>query len=268
MFNKTDKSHWEKINLFYNTRHASAPLVNKFSIFSTPSQKILDSITDRFFMADQGKKVLEIGCAPGKRLSRFAKRYGYVPYGVEYTESGIEATKKEFQRSKFPVENIFCTDVFDYNFQRAHKEEFDVVLSFGFIEHFEDVDAAIKAHLNFLKPGGLLLVMIPNLNGIYYYLSYFLYKKILDIHNLSIMRLPVFCNLFSDVVLRKLFCGYYGVINFGMLQANGRLQSIALKFLQKTQALFNPVWGFCHVLENRITSPYLLFIGRKSEKIL
>ena len=267
MFNKTNKSHWEKINFSHNTRHVPASLVDKFSIFSTPSQKILDNITDRFFTIDQTKKVLEIGCAPGKRLTRFAKRYGYTPYGVEYTDSGVEITKKEFQYSNFSVENIFYADVFDLDFQHTHKEEFDVVLSFGFIEHFENVDEVIKTHLNFLKPGGLFLVMIPNLNGIYYYLSYFLYKKILKIHNLSIMKLPVFCDIFNGIALHKIFCGYYGVINFGMLQADGKLQSIVLKFLQKTQTMFNPVLSLCHILENHITSPYILFIGRKDKEL-
>jgi 2-polyprenyl-3-methyl-5-hydroxy-6-metoxy-1,4-benzoquinol methylase len=45
------------------------------------------------------------------------------------------------------------------------REAFDVVLSGGFIEHFTDVAAIVQKHLQLLKPGGRLVVMIPNLKA-------------------------------------------------------------------------------------------------------
>jgi 2-polyprenyl-3-methyl-5-hydroxy-6-metoxy-1,4-benzoquinol methylase len=42
---------------------------------------------------------------------------------------------------------------------------FDVVISFGLVEHFEDTDACLKAINKFLAPKGLLITFIPNMVG-------------------------------------------------------------------------------------------------------
>jgi 2-polyprenyl-3-methyl-5-hydroxy-6-metoxy-1,4-benzoquinol methylase len=42
---------------------------------------------------------------------------------------------------------------------------FDVVISFGLIEHFEDTDACLKAISQFIAPQGLLITFIPNMEG-------------------------------------------------------------------------------------------------------
>ena len=43
---------------------------------------------------------------------------------------------------------------------------FDVVMSRGFIEHFDEPSSVVDRHLDLLKPGGLLVVSIPNLRGV------------------------------------------------------------------------------------------------------
>jgi SAM-dependent methyltransferase len=60
---------------------------------------------------------------------------------------------------------IVCDDFFNY--VRLHRSDFDVVLSFGFIEHFADVPAVLSAMAGALRPGGVLLATIPNLAGAY-----------------------------------------------------------------------------------------------------
>jgi SAM-dependent methyltransferase len=42
---------------------------------------------------------------------------------------------------------------------------FDVVGSFGLLEHFSDTRAAVAAVSRFVRPGGLLISMIPNMTG-------------------------------------------------------------------------------------------------------
>jgi 2-polyprenyl-3-methyl-5-hydroxy-6-metoxy-1,4-benzoquinol methylase len=39
------------------------------------------------------------------------------------------------------------------------------LVSWGLIEHFTDTESVISAHVNLLKPGGILIVSIPNLRG-------------------------------------------------------------------------------------------------------
>jgi len=42
---------------------------------------------------------------------------------------------------------------------------FDVVCSFGVLEHFEDSVNTINAFKKFLKPGGILITTVPYLKG-------------------------------------------------------------------------------------------------------
>ena len=47
---------------------------------------------------------------------------------------------------------------------------FHIVYSLGFIEHFKELNIVVKKHTELLKPGGILLLGVPNLGGIYSFL--------------------------------------------------------------------------------------------------
>lgn len=261
--NITSRSHWEDINTIRRFReHRSRARWRKW--FSTPpARKFLYQICRRFFPIDPRLKVLEIGCAPGRRLLEFTRQYHYQPYGVEYTEAGAKATREEFRAAGIPEDHCFHSDVFDPGFQLKFKECFDVVVSFGFIEHFTDVIEVIQTHLHFLKPGGRLLIMIPNLRGIYYPLTKFFSPDLLPKHNLNLMKRNVFKASFRSPDLEPLFVGYYGLLNLGMLQDRGGAKAWLLQSLRWIQVFLNPLLRLGHSFENPVTSPYLLYIGKK-----
>lgn len=254
------KQYWETVNAH---QRISSRLEKGF--FRSPVTAIFIDIINLFFTPDPHKKIIEVGCAPGHKLVDFARRYGYKPYGVEYTAAGVHASRETFTQHHFPTQNIFFNDFFDAHFQRTHDRAFDVVMSFGFIEHFNDPRSVIIAHLALLKPGGLLLIMIPNLRGIYYALLRLLAPDRLAIHNLAIMDKHIFKKLFQELDTQELFCDYYGLLNLGLLQARGSWRQALLKMLWRMQFLCNPFLSFVRhpIFENALTSPYLLYIGRK-----
>lgn len=150
--------------------------------------------------------VLEIGCAPGKWLAFMAKEFGLKPNGIEYSEAGMKATMRNFQLLGLAAGRIQTGDFFQIKPDR----EFDVVMSFGFIEHFTDVDAVVDLHLQWLKPGGTLILGVPNFRGAYYFLQKVLDKNILDKHNLDVMRLEYFYHLADRYNLKPLSVRYIG----------------------------------------------------------
>jgi len=257
------QSHWETINAKRSFSRKTPPQGIKAWFEKPPSRKIFYDIAERFFNSKKNETVIEIGCAPGDRLLEFAVRYNLVPFGVEYTQTGITTARSKFKIQGFSEDNCIFSDVFDVNFQNKYKGYFDNVISFGVIEHFTNVDDAIKAHLNILKQGGTILIMIPRLQGIYYPLTKIFSPGLLPKHNLKIMNLDRFMSLFDKNIFSPQFCGYYGVLNFGMLQGHGFVQNLFVRFLQMAQTLFNPILRNCHPFENSLTSPYLLFIGKK-----
>jgi len=151
-------------------------------------------------------KLLEVGCAPGKWLAFMAKEFDLRPSGVEYSESGIKLTTENFRLLGLKPDQIIADDFFQIN----PTHQFDVVMSLGFIEHFPDVDAVISLHLKWLKPGGVLILGVPNFRGIYLPIQHALDKSILAKHNLDIMNLEYFRGLAKRLSLTPVFLEYIG----------------------------------------------------------
>lgn len=153
-----------------------------------------------------GGEVFEVGCAPGKWLAFMAQEFGTKPSGIDYSRTGILATQKNFQLLKLTKGFIWAGDFFETKPDR----QFDVVMSFGFISHFRDPDKVVELHLQWLKPGGLLILGVPNFRGINYFLQEILDKSILDRHNLDMMQLDYFVHLSQHFNLEPIFLNYIG----------------------------------------------------------
>lgn len=150
--------------------------------------------------------IFEIGCAPGKWLAYIWKECGLKPSGIEYSEPGMNATLKNFHILKIPSGQIIDGDFF----KKIPDHLFDVVMSLGFIEHFDNVDEVVDLHLQWLKPGGTLILGVPNFNGITKNIQRILDQSILDKHNLQIMNLSYFEELGKKHKLEKIAIKYLG----------------------------------------------------------
>lgn len=145
---------------------------------------------DRYFsaalagvFANESGTVFEIGCAPGKWLAFLVETCGLVPAGIEYSPEGMAATRKNLRLHGVENAEIIEGDFF----AREPQARFDAVASYGFIEHFDDPVAVLDRHLAWLKPGGLLVIGVPNFHGIHGALQKMLDRSVIDKHNLSVM---------------------------------------------------------------------------------
>ncbi len=111
-----------------------------------------------------GLKGLEIGSAPGRISLELWRRLGMVPYGLEYTESGVQAQRTLYRKFGLNEDLVMHGDLFDEVWRKQHAEAFDLVASFGLIEHFSDPEDVVNKHLELLRPGGVLVVTVPNIN--------------------------------------------------------------------------------------------------------
>ncbi len=213
-----------------------------------------------------GSTIFEIGSAPGGNLLGMWKRFGFEPYGVEYSEEGYRENVKNFSVFNLPKERIFHADAFDMDFQSKHREEFDIVFSRGFIEHFDDPASVVKMHMQYLRSGGALFIVIPNLRGIHWIMTNFFHRASLEHHNLKLMKIEEFGKAFDHSSLTKKACGYYGTFNFGLYNPNGRMRlkvHRATMYIQNVLDLvFRLVFG-SRGFETRYTSPYLYYVGIK-----
>lgn len=103
---------------------------------------------------------LEIGCFPGRYLAVFGD-LGYRLHGVDLTPR-VEAMPAWLSAHGYQVGEVHRTDFLATDFGRRY----DVVSSFGFIEHFTNWHEVLARHADLVAPGGYLVIESPNMVGL------------------------------------------------------------------------------------------------------
>jgi SAM-dependent methyltransferase len=92
---------------------------------------------------------------------------------------------------------------------------YDVGVSFGVAEHFDDTAECLAAFRRYLKPGGLLITAIPNLSGVIGTLQKLLDREVYDIH-VALDR-DALAAAHRKANLDVIDCDYIVCSNFGVL---------------------------------------------------
>jgi 2-polyprenyl-3-methyl-5-hydroxy-6-metoxy-1,4-benzoquinol methylase len=103
----------------------------------------------------RGGNVLDVGCGRGLLLAAFRKR-GWQPQG---TELSAAAARYAREVAKVPVEIGSLKDI---HFPANH---FDATTMWHVLEHIHDPRMILAEVRRILKPGGVLLVGVPNFSG-------------------------------------------------------------------------------------------------------
>jgi SAM-dependent methyltransferase len=133
-----------------------------------------------------GKTFIEIGGFPGTMSIYFHKKYNCTVSLLDYYIDK-EMTNKLEQANDIPKDTVKCieSDFFDFN----SKQLYDIVFSYGFIEHFDDTYDVIKRHVDLLAPTGNLLIILPNFLGLNGWIQRRFDRETFDVHNLKSMEL-------------------------------------------------------------------------------
>ncbi len=154
----TDKyweQHWQK---------------NDFAIVS--SNHPVRKWVERNIKQGNGLSCLEIGCYPGKFLAIFGEQ-GYRLNGIDKFEGTDTILKKWLHEKGYAVGEILKEDFLD---MKSSLELYDVVCSFGFIEHFENWPEIIKHHTQLVKDRGQVTIEVPNFASPLYFWIYKLFE--------------------------------------------------------------------------------------------
>jgi SAM-dependent methyltransferase len=238
---------------------------------------LLSKFINQHINSDRRFLFIELGCGGGSFLPYLQKRYNNLEiFGIDNSLIGCKLALRRLD-SIFPSVNILCGDITQ---SPLISEKFDIAFSFGLIEHFECPDMVLKNHVDLLKPGGLLICVVPNvigLQGKFFGSKMWRFKdaspehfknRIWGMKRISIEDLETWCN---DIGLNDINVSPIGGI-FPMLQMESYHPEKKLTSRKLTYYIYRYFLSLLFIavnipslcrLDSLSFSPYLIAVGIK-----
>lgn len=152
----TEPSFWDETHIRLRSRDT----------YPKPRRHLMDCELDRILRKYlgplRGQSVLEVGCGSSRWLPYFAKELGLSVYGLDYSSAGITGARENLAQHGITGE-LIENDVFVQS--QLGYPRVDALFSLGLLEHFENPVAVVEAMSRFLKPGGVVVSLVPNVRG-------------------------------------------------------------------------------------------------------
>lgn len=106
---------------------------------------------------DPDGTVLDVGCGFGSLSEVIQQKKGYATYGIEINEEAVSIARKRITK----VIQADLTDIETIN-SKISKTKFDYIIFSDVLEHLHDPRTVLRAYIDFLKKGGVVLISVPN----------------------------------------------------------------------------------------------------------
>jgi len=264
---RAGKAHWDAS---WSGAPVPAPIDPESSALAKNVERTLGRLFDELFREAGARhmRLLEVGCARSAILPFFARRYGFVVAGLDYSEPGCELARLALERAGVSGE-IHHGDM--YAPPPELIERFDAVFSFGLVEHFEDTTRCVSALARFAKPGGVLLTIIPNMTGLLGTAQRILNESVYRIHVPLDREALRHSHVQAGLSVTR--CEYLMSVNFGVINLQGVSLKTPVGLLKRmvTSALARSsyvVWAIERLFGREFPavkafSPYIYCVGTK-----
>ena len=232
-------------------------------------------MADAFALHDadhRGKLLIEAGCARSAVLPLFAKKLGFWVAGIDYSPNGCEQTRLMLQRERVFRRKSIAADVFSIPDDLV--ERYDLLVSFGLIEHFRTPRQSWLPWPGSIKPGGLIFTNVPNMFGVTGFVQKAMDRDVFDIH--VPLSAEAVRNAHELAGLQVVGCDYFLSMNFGVVNLNS-IRTHSLEWWIKKVALAvlvrvsMAVWLWERLLGplpvSRAFSPYVNCIATKPDVV-
>jgi 2-polyprenyl-3-methyl-5-hydroxy-6-metoxy-1,4-benzoquinol methylase len=228
------------------------------------TRRRFDTLFNRYLPRKEGMRLMEAGCAQSSWLPYFHLRFGYEIAGLDYSETGCKKASENLSRHGV-TGTILCRDFLEE--QPDLKGQFDVVFSYGVIEHFSQPETVLTRFHRFLKPDGLVVTIIPNMRGITGWLQRLVNRPVYDIH---VPLTPVGLQQAHRAAgFQEVSSGYLGSVGTEVVNypVNGGIgMRAARKLLKLTSKASWILFRAANWHPESVTwSPYVYYIGRCKE---
>ena len=175
---KTDLLYWESQWKQKGQRKACHLDVNKRNLRNF-GRKGFHKLFFKFLNDSKAGRLIEIGCADSLWLPYFASSFDMEVTGIDYSPTGCDRAREVLKSVNIPGA-IVEADLFRPPSNML--DAFDVLVSFGVVEHFSDPSVCICACGKFLHGGGTMITVIPNMTGLVGKIQKFLSPAVFNLH--------------------------------------------------------------------------------------
>ncbi len=197
---------------------------------------------------------IEIGGFPGLMAVYFYKNVCKNVSILDYYIDPSIVNKLE-KLNAVPQNSIQCIESDFFEFKTEKK--YDLVFSYGFIEHFDNTKDVILRHVHLLSDKGKLLVILPNFRGLNGFIQYLFDRETYNAHNLKSMIIERLRTILNEFALSKFEVRYFRKPMFWLQPKPG-----ISKLLRGTVRLFSYALKIFPV-PCRLLSPYIIIYAEK-----
>ncbi len=141
--------NWDKSYEHLPTTY-SEELITPANIVNTLQNEFVSEDIERYLANPHQAKILECGCG-GARTSLYLSLRGFDVTCSDYAPGAVRLAQDNFAACN--AKGTFLQD--DLLNSKIPNESFDCVMSFGLLEHFEDIRPIINSITKLVKPGGI-----------------------------------------------------------------------------------------------------------------
>lgn len=249
---------------YWNEKYGSeSPQPISITGFRNRSNALIYNSMNEAHLSD--KSILEVGAGGSQWLPFLAQQNSTSSFtGLDYAEAGCKELEERAILAKVNIK-IVQADLFEPPESLLGK--YDLVITFGVVEHFDDLENALRALVKYLKPGGKLYTIIPNMAGSIGTLTRWLNKDVYDIHNPHNLQDLVKGHNKAGLAIEK--ANYLCSTDFGVLSAcitentNKRKVSTYLWLTRLTKIIYFIESKLSNAPATRLLSPYIYCIATK-----
>ncbi len=246
--NLTDRSFWKS---FWESK--------KDLIFYIKPDYVFGNILAKLIKDNNIKTAVELGGFPGYYTIYF-KKYQHIDATLldYFVHDGLIRELLNKNGMNYEDISIIEADLFTYQ----PEKRYDLVTSFGLVEHFYDLKDIIARHIALLNPEGTLFITLPNFTGVNGWIQRKFDSENYDKHNISSMDPELLMQICRELGLIEVESYYHG--RFSVWLENRSQQSVIVKALVKLIWLVGKIFTRIVTVESKRLSPYIVLKARKA----
>jgi 2-polyprenyl-3-methyl-5-hydroxy-6-metoxy-1,4-benzoquinol methylase len=200
----SEKEYWDEVLIANKLPRINSPKAYTYRVTMDFIDPFIDANKKTFF---------EVGCGTSGWLPYFAKKYNLLVSGLDYSEVGCRLAEENLKLQNIKFGEIICKDFFLPDCTNG--KTYDVVFSYGVIEHFDRPEDLAKIFSSFIKPNGIIITLVPNLNGLIGILSQYFIREVFDIHR--VIKPNQLVDYHSHAGLSNQKTGYAGTFSLAVI---------------------------------------------------